>query len=324
MKRAAVVGLGNIAKRHRSNLKNMFPEIEIIVMSASGRMPSEAICNSDIIVQSSQTIIDYNVDIAIVASPAPFHSLHSIPLIEARIPVLIEKPVATTLEDTKAIIEAKNNYKTNVGVGYCLKYLSSALYVKDFIEAGNGGKIINANIDIGQFLPDWRPKSDYRHSVSANRALGGGVLFELSHEIDYAQWLFGKLTINHAIVRNSTELDIDVEDVVDVLATSSKGCVVTLHLDFLQKNVSRKCKIIFSKGSLVWDLIKNQVLWYDNLGKNELFIDELWDKNNMYINMLSDFDRQVKTNSFTSVESSLETLKVILDIKERFGLENIK
>ncbi len=323
MMRAAVIGLGNIAKRHRGNLKKMFPRIEIIAMSASGRIPRENICNSDLMASNIQGVIDFNVDMAIIASPASLHSLHAIPLIEAGIPVLIEKPVATSLEDTKAIIKAQKNYKVNVGVGYCLKYLPSALFVKDFIESGRGGKIYNANIEIGQYLPDWRPNTDYKQSVSANKSLGGGVLFELSHELDYAQWLFGKLTVVHALIRNTGELDIEVEDVADLLTTTQSGCIVSLHLDFLQRQASRKCKIIFSHGVLVWDLIKNEVLWFDESGETTLFSDDLWDKNKMYLNMLSDFNSQNKSGSFSSIESSLKTIELILDIKVRFDMEHM-
>lgn len=321
--RVAVIGLGNIAKRHRSNIKKMFPEAEIIVMSASGRAPNELICNADYIVSNIQNIIDYTVEMVIIASPAPFHSLHAIPLIEAGIPVLIEKPVTTSVEDAKSIIQAKSKYQVNAGVGYCLKYLSSALFVKKFIESGHAGKVINANIEVGQYLPDWRPNTDYKKSVSAAKSLGGGVLFELSHDIDYAQWLFGKLEIEHALIRNTGELGIEVEDVVDILATSHSGCVVSLHLDFLQRQASRKCKIISNKGALVWDLIKNQVVWANETGESVLFSDELWDRNKMYLNMLSDFINENESESFSSIESSLSVVELITDLKTKFGIESI-
>lgn len=322
MMRVAVIGLGNIAKRHRSNIKKMFPEAKIIAMSASGRLPSEMICNADYIVSNIQNIIHYTVEMAIIASPAPFHSLHAIPLIEAGIPVLIEKPVTTIVEDAKLIIKAKNKYQVNAGVGYCLKYLPSALFVKKFIESGRAGKVINANIEIGQYLPDWRPNTDYKKSVSAVHSLGGGVLFELSHDIDYAQWLFGKLEIEHALIRNTGELGIEVEDVADILATSHSGCVVSLHLDFLQKQASRKCKIISNRGALVWDLIKNQVVWTDETGESVLFSDELWDRNKMYLNMLIDFNNKNKSDSFSSIESSLSVVELITELKTKFGIES--
>lgn len=321
MTRAAVIGLGNISERHRSNLKRMYPEISIIVLSASGRLPSKLINNCDKIASDIQDVIDYNVDIAIIASPAPFHSLHAIPLIEAGISVLIEKPVSTSLEDAKAIIKARDTYKVNVGVGYCLKYLSSALFVKNFIDSERPGAAISASIEVGQFLPDWRPNSDYKKSVSAVQELGGGVLFELSHELDYAQWLFGTLDIKHAVIRNTGELDIDVEDSADIIAQSLSGCTVNLHLDFLQKQACRKCKIIFSCGTLDWDLITNQVFWYDGISKSTLFSDQHWDRNKMYLNMLKDFNSGNKSDSFSSLESSTSVLRLILDLKANYKTE---
>ena len=320
MIKAAVIGLGSIAKRHRSNLKKIFPGVEIIAMSASGRIPKEVICNSDSIVSNIQSIIDNNIDMAIIASPASLHSTHAIPLIEAGIPVLIEKPVATKLEDAKEIVKARNRYQVNVGVGYCLKYLSSAKFVKKFIESEQFGKPLNANIEIGQYLPDWRPNIDFRQSVSANQNLGGGVLFELSHEVDYAQWLFGKLSVEHAVVRNTGELGIEVEDVADILATSQTGCVVSLHLDFLQRQVTRKCKIIFSEGVMIWDLIQNRVFWSDESGKKVIFDEMSWDRNQMYLNMLIDFNSTDKSICFSNLESSLAVLELITVIKSNFQL----
>lgn len=322
MERVAVIGLGNIAKRHRKNLKTMYPGIEVVTMSASGRLPSERICNSDFMALDIQSLIDYKVDMAIIASPATFHSIHVIPLIEAGIPSLIEKPIATSLDDTKAIIKAQKKYSVNVGVGYCLKYLSSALFVKNFIDLGSAGKLLNAHIEIGQYLPDWRPDTNYKESVSAKQSLGGGALFELSHELDYAQWLFGNLTVKHAVVQNTGELDIEVEDLVNIIATSESGCIVNMHLDFLQRQASRKCKIIFTKGALTWDLIKNQVFWSDENGESLLLDDNSWDRNKMYINMLSDFNNKNKTVSFSSTESSLKIIELILAVKAQYKMEN--
>ena len=55
------------------------------------------------------------------------------------------------------------------------------------------GKILSVRCEVGQFLPSWRPNIDYRESVSARKALGGGALLELSHEIDYLMWIFGDI-----------------------------------------------------------------------------------------------------------------------------------
>ena len=184
MQKIAVIGLGNITTRHRKNLKIIYPSAVIYAMSASGRVPIDSISNADVIVSSLSEVINHKPDMAIVASPATFHARHAIPLIEAGIPVLIEKPLAAEESDAAAIIKAADKYKVPVVVGYCLRYLPSCTYVKNLLEERSIGKLYNAFVDIGQYLPDWRPNKDYRDSVSANSYLGGGALLELSHEIE--------------------------------------------------------------------------------------------------------------------------------------------
>ena len=66
-------------------------------------------------------------------------------------------------------------------------------------------------------LPDWRPQSDYRKGVSAIKKLGGGVLLELSHEIDYATWLFGNPISLFCSSRKLSNLDLDVEDYANLI-----------------------------------------------------------------------------------------------------------
>ena len=217
MKKVAVIGLGNIATRHRHNLKLLFPSAELLVMSASGRIPKENIDEFDVIATSVDELIQAKVELVIVASPAPFHALHSIPFIEAGIPTLIEKPVTTSIEDAEAIASAIELYQTPASIGYCLRYLPSAQKLKILLDQGSIGKLYNAHIEIGQYLPDWRPNKDYRTSVSAQEKLGGGALFELSHELDYAQWLLGPLQVKYSILRASDELALDVEDIADII-----------------------------------------------------------------------------------------------------------
>ncbi|MFP3608174.1 Gfo/Idh/MocA family oxidoreductase, partial [Paraburkholderia sp. SIMBA_053] len=79
--------------------------------------------------------------LAVVASPAPFHAKHSLPLIEAGIPALIEKPVAVTEGDADTIFQATQLHGTPVAIGYCLRYLPSVIKLKELIEQRCIGQI---------------------------------------------------------------------------------------------------------------------------------------------------------------------------------------
>ena len=317
MKRVAVIGLGNIAIRHRQNLKILFPDAILFAMSASGRLPCEDISHCDSVVNCISELIEHKVELVIIASPATFHAEHAIPLIQAQIPTLIEKPVTAELHDVQLIQKAVKQNRTPVAIGYCLRYLPSAKILKQLLEENKAGKLYNAFIDIGQYLPDWRPSKDYRSSVSANAHLGGGALLELSHEFDYCQWLLGELNLEHAIVRTTAELGLSVEDIVDVTATNSAGCVVHVHLDFLQRKAHRVCSFIGSNGRLDWDLIKNKISFSSSNGVQIIYDEPTWDKNKMYLDIIKDFVSLIenKPNNCISLNEAGQTVKLIEQIK---------
>ncbi|EGR1560558.1 gfo/Idh/MocA family oxidoreductase [Vibrio alginolyticus] len=316
MKCVAVIGLGNIATRHRKNLKQLFPNSKLVAMSASGRIPQEAVSDCDVVVGEVNELITHEVELAVVASPAPFHAKHALPLIEANIPVLIEKPLSVSVADSELVQQAADKQGTPVAMGYCLRYLSSAIAFKKLLGQQAVGHIYNVNVEVGQYLPDWRPNKDYRSSVSANAELGGGALLELSHELDYVQWLFGSLDVQHAILRSGNELSLDVEDCADIVAVC-QSAVVNIHLDFLQRKPFRKCRVIGSLGTLEWDLIRNEITLASAKGDEVLYSEPDWDKNQMYLNMLTDFISKIggREHSCIDVAEAKQSVELIQQIR---------
>ncbi|ATF91960.1 Gfo/Idh/MocA family protein [Cedecea neteri] len=316
MKRIAVIGLGNIATRHRRNLRALFPEAEIYAVSASGRKIEGIVSDSNYISDDLQKLSQI-VDMAIIASPATSHLEHAIPFIKVGVPTLIEKPVFASLDDAEVISKLIEGNKTPICIGYCLRYLPSTIKLHELLEKNTVGKVLNARITIGQYLPDWRPTKNYKNSVSASKVLGGGALLELSHEIDYSRFLFGELTIKHAIIRNSGILDIDVEDIADIVAISSDEAVIHIHLDFIQRQAFRECEVVGSEGRLSWDLINNKIVLHNSEGSEILYNDPKYDKNEMYMSMLKDFIRftEGKPNTCIKLEDGIKTLQLVENIR---------
>ena len=131
--------------------------------------------------------------------------------------------------------------------------------------------MIGAKIDCGSYLPDWRPEQDYRMTASAREDLGGGVLLELSHELDYANWLFGPFKSVEAILLNSGTLEINVEDTADLILTSKSGLTISVHLDFCRTDAIRKCTLEGSEGLLTWDGIAHSVRLQHESGEAEFW-----------------------------------------------------
>lgn len=314
-----VVGSGSIAKRHIGNLKKLFTPARVVCVSASGRILDSADVGEGVLcLPSIARALAEQPAFAIVASPAPWHIEHSLQFLEAGVPVLIEKPIADNLQRLSGLHDRLSVYSPVIDVAYNLRYMSSAVAFKALIEEGRVGALRSVSIDVGQYLPDWRPASDYRKNVSARRELGGGVLLELSHELDYLGWLFGRFKTVYCSARNSGALEIDVEDTVDALLVRADGLVANVHMDFLQRAPVRTCKVVGQAGTLVWDILNNRISLHR--ARNEqtvLFDDPLYDRNDMYLDQLRHFAKVASRTAQPAVgiADALATLHLIEAMK---------
>ena len=105
----AVVGMGSIAKRHLKNLKFLYPNARIYVVSSSGKnvdLPEGASA-----VVSLSELIALKPNYVVLASPAPYHIETAKLLLENQISVLIEKPLTAKFSDAAEFLnfyESKN------------------------------------------------------------------------------------------------------------------------------------------------------------------------------------------------------------------------
>ena len=130
---------------------------------------------------------------------------------------------------------------------------------------------MSVRTEVGQHLPNWRVGSDYRKTVSAQKILGGGVLLELSHEIDYLLWLFGPVEWVKAHISKQSDLDIDVEDSALIIFGFDKDkddyqVTASLTMDFIRHDTTRSCTVIGEDGSLKWDGINGSVNFFKKNG----------------------------------------------------------
>lgn len=266
-----IVGSGSIARRHMRNIQSTYPQAKIVCVSASGReLNSNELPSGVSALGSLHDALQVIPTFAIIASPAPLHVEQASLLASSGVSILVEKPLSDSLVRFASQGGASLNGK-RILVAYNLRFMPSIRVFKQYIDSGKLGRIHSVSCEVGQYLPDWRPDSDYRKNVSAQRTLGGGALLELSHELDYLQWLFGPVANVYCIARISGALELDAEDTVDALLVSQKGYVINLHMDFLQRTATRKCKVVGEHASLEWNILDNSVVLYSSLGKNKYF-----------------------------------------------------
>ncbi len=317
-----VIGSGSIAKRHIENLKQLFGTVtaRIGCISATGRVLStQEVGNDTVIYESLAQALNDSPVFAIIASPAPLHAIHAAQLLKQQVPVLIEKPVSDSLARFAAHGDTLMAHSNKIEIAYNLRFMSSAVKFRDLLSESVVGAVRSVSVDVGQYLPDWRPMTDYRKNVSARSELGGGVLLELSHELDYLGWLFGPFSTAYCVARNTGALEIDVEDTVDALLVRADQLAISVHMDFLQRAPVRICKVVGEKGTLIWDILNNGIILH--VGRDQqcvLFEDSCYDRNNMYIDQLRHFSQVAMGSAMPAIrlEDGLQTLRLIEAMKK--------
>ena len=189
------------------------------------------------------------------------------------------------------LIQECRKHKIIIMVGYVLRFFRPLQVIKQALKEGKIGKILSIQAAVGRYLPDWRPGMDYRKNVSAREDLGGGVVFELSHELDYVRWLVGEIKEVNAATGRVGNFKIDVEDMAEITIIFKNKALGHIHLDMLDRAMNRGCRILGTEGTIAWNWFADQshlVNWYSAQTKvwtpllpstpidyNEMFIEEI-------------------------------------------------
>ena len=263
--RILIVGLGSIGKRHLRIARELFPQKKIAVLrhKADSFTPEHA----DFSFSTIADALEFAPQLAVIANPATFHLSVALELAKIGTHLLIEKPLSATTKGVAELLSVCSRKKVLLAMGYNLRYLPSLQQFKTMLDDNVIGKVWSVRSEVGQYLPSWRPDSDYRKGVSAQYLLGGGALLELSHEIDYLRWIFGEVDWVQAVLAQQSDFEIDVEDSAHlILGFVAKGqekpIISTVNLDFIRQDTTRLCIAIGNLGSLRWNGIAGTVeLW---------------------------------------------------------------
>ena len=121
--RILIVGLGSIGSRHLRLARELLPKADIRVLrhQASSEVPEF----SNGCFSSIDKAIAFAPQIAVIASPATFHLATAQTLAEARVHLLIEKPLSASLDGVEQLLETCQKHGTVLLTGYNLRFLPS-------------------------------------------------------------------------------------------------------------------------------------------------------------------------------------------------------
>ena len=255
-----VVGFGSIGKRHIRNLKVVDPSLDIAVLRQRSRdtdLGEFTKLVSKVFLRMEDALA-WKPRVAVIANPAPLHMAAAQKFAAAGAHLFIEKPLSIELAQIDRLANICRTTKVIAAVGYVLRFSKPLLCLKQAIGKGRIGRILNVQARVGRFLPDWRPGTDYTAAVSSRRELGGGVIWELSHELDYLRWLAGEVREVTAYAENCGDFNIDVEDTAEMQLRLSGRILAHVHMDMLDRAATRGCRIIGTDATLTWDSTGNE------------------------------------------------------------------
>lgn len=301
-----IVGLGSIAKKHILVLRKIIKNVNIFALRSNKN--SSKVSSIHNIYELENNVS--NFDFAIISNPTSLHYKYIDLLSKKNIPLFIEKPVLQNLENVNYLIKQikNNNLLTYVGCNLrfhpCIKFLKSSKKIRN-------SKINEINVYSGSYLPDWRPKQDYKKSYSANLSLGGGVHLDLIHEMDYVLWIFGfpKKTISN--FKKKSNLKINTYDYANYFL-EYEDFNASIILNYYRRKPKRQIEIVLERETWVVDLINNFI----TNDKSQIIFDV---KN---YNLLESYELQMRyfikcflenISPMNSFEESLKTLSISLN-----------
>ena len=289
-----VVGAGSIGSRHQRILKQLGHQVSVV---SANSPDAEFKSLSDALDRQS-------FDYVVIASQTSqhFHDFSTLIRNKFKGRVLIEKPV---FEKPHKLAPDLFSF---AAVGYNLRFHPAIIWLKDTLP--KLGKLSSANFYVGQYLPTWRPDTDYRQSSSAQDISGGGVLRDLSHELDLAQHLFGDWQRITAIGGKFSDLEITTDDTFSILMSTAKCNVVSVQLNYLDQIKQRHITINGNNGTISVDLVGNSAKFNELEVKFAVNVDDSYvsqhlaviSKDSQYICTLVEASKVVDT--IEAIESS--------------------
>jgi predicted dehydrogenase len=319
--RLLIVGAGSIGRRHINNLNNLgYEDIDVVDISdanldyAKKNFKVKETFNDFKTASSSKTY-----DCAFILTPPIYHIPMALELARKGVDLFIEKPLSHNLEHVDELINAKEENNLVVMVGYNQRFNFGMRKLKSYIEDGILGKIYYIRAEVGQYLPDWRPWQDYRKSYTAIKELGGGMILDGSHEIDYVMWLANnKVKEVKTIHDKVSDLEINVEDIAEVIFRFENGIIASIHLNMIERGYNRYCKVVGEKGSVKW-VFKNNILEFYDVDSKELIMKKYEiDQNHSYLEELKHFLSCVENRiePLSNIYTAKGTLEVVIKMKE--------
>ena len=326
--RILIAGLGAIGQRHARNLRALYGDgLELLALRR--RRLTHVV--TDALQRDDSRNVEAELDVTVfedvgealaerpeavfVCTPSSQHLDIAQKAAEAGCHLFIEKPLSHTLEGVERLRETVAAKGLVATVGCQWRYHPCVRWVREVIQAGTLGTLAEAEIEYGEYLPDWHPYEDYRASYAARADLGGGVVLTQIHDYDLAWWLFGPPRTVTATGGHVSDLEIDVEDTVD--ARLEGGAVpVSIRQSIATRPPRRILTVTGTAGSVTVDLLTGRISSTPRIASAAAFAD--YQRNQMFMDEARHFQACLAGTQTPAVplQDGIDVLRVALAVKD--------
>jgi predicted dehydrogenase len=231
-----------------------------------------------------------DIDAVVVASPPAFHVSQTVACLEAGKPVLLEKPVCAEISEAEILLRThKSHADVPLLLGYTYRWWPPLRDFKEQLAEGKVGKPLHARFVMSAHLADWHPWERYQEFFMASKDLGGGALLDESHFVDLMIWFFGMPAAVWSRVEKLSELEIDTDDNVDMIAIYDDGLRVNIHLDLYGRPHEKYISIVGEGCTLAWSFEPNRYRYSDRIEQNWREIEYRLERNDMFVDLAREF-----------------------------------
>ena len=317
-----VLGYGSIGKRHIRNLLQLgYQNLTVFDPNESSLKEVEGIAPNTDVTSDYGALLMKSFDVVFVCSPTALHVKQALDFAERKTHLFIEKPLGDSLEGVNDLIGTVRKNQLITMIGCNMRFHPAVTFLKEVLHSNILGALYHFRLEAASYLPDWRPGQDYRNNYGAHRDMGGGIILDGIHELDYATWLFGDFRQIECVAGKLSNLEIDVEDVAEITVQSKSNVIGSIYLSYLDQPYRRGYDISGEKGSLRWRYENKFVEIFMNgdtaWKKAKEFSD--YDANNSYLDMLKYFFNclENKRETFCNVKFARNVLSAALTARSK-------
>jgi UDP-N-acetylglucosamine 3-dehydrogenase len=248
--RVGVIG-GGAMGQHHVRIYSEMKGVELVGVCDTDRERAERLARmySTVPFFDHTELLKKDLDAVSVAVPTTSHTKIALDAISSGVHVLIEKPIADTLHNADAMINAARDAKIKLMVGHIERFNPAVLKLKKIIDSGLLGKIVSiSSRRVGPFNP---------------RIRDVGIIMDLGvHDIDVISYLYGK-KINEVYTIAGSDLHT-FEDHATILLRCDKNLSGMVETNWLTPHKIRNLTAIGLKGVAYLDYIKQTVELHDD------------------------------------------------------------